>query len=147
MSDVMSDVKPPAKKRIRPPRKSIRRGNVKPKDDRAHKPTPDLRIQVEAYATVGVPIKMIATLIGLGSENTLLKYYSEEVDLGAAKGLAKVANTLFKRATVDKDLGAAIFYLKVKGGWSERTVLQHEIGKETLEALVTGSMKRVEGPK
>ena len=144
---MMSDVKPPAKKRIRPARKSIRRGNVKPKNDGSHVPTPELRIQVEAYASVGVPIKMIATLIGLGSENTLLKYYSEEVDLGGAKGLAKVANTLFKRATVDKDLGAAIFYLKAKGGWSERSVLQHEIGKDTLEALVTGSMKRVEPPK
>ena len=140
----MSDIKLPTKK---PPRKSIRRGNVKPKNDGSHIPTPELRTQVEAYASVGVPIKMIATLIGLGSENTLIKHYSEQIDLGAAKGLAQIANTLFLRATRDKDLGAAIFYLKAKGGWSERSVLQHEIGKDTLEALVTGSMKKVEGPK
>lgn len=105
----------------------------------AHKPTPELRTKVEAYAAIGIPHRMMASLIGLGSDATLVKYYREELDRGAAQGLAQVANTLFMRATKGNDLGAAIFYLKARGGWSEKTVVEHQ-GKVTLEHLVTASL-------
>lgn len=104
-----------------------------------HAPTVESRAKVEAYASIGVPVKMIATLIGLGSDNTLRKHYGPELERGAAMGLAQVANTLFSRATKGNDLGAAIFYLKARGGWSEKTVVEHQ-GKVTLEQLVTASI-------
>lgn len=104
-----------------------------------HVPTAENRTKVEAYAAIGVPVKMIATLIGLGSDNTLRKHYGPELEKGAAQGLAQVANTLFMRATKNNDLGAAIFYLKARGGWSEKTVVEHQ-GKVTLEQLVTASI-------
>lgn len=104
-----------------------------------HVPTAELRTKVEAFASVGIPLRMIAKLIGLGSENTLIKHYDHELELGEAKGLAQVANTLFKRATSGNDLGAAIFYLKAKGGWSEKQTVVHEGGDRPITFnIITG---------
>lgn len=86
----------------------------------AHIPTDETRAQVEAYARVGVPQKMIATLIGLGSDNTLKRHYADELARGEAMAVAEVANTLYTRATSGNDLAAAIFFLKARAGWSEK---------------------------
>lgn len=113
-------------------------GDPRIHSQKAHEPTPELRIKVEAYAAIGVPQIQIAILIGV-SEPTLKKYYQDDLDHGAAQGVAKVANTLFTRATTGKDLGAAIFYLKAKAGWSEKQTVVHEGGDKPITLnIITG---------
>ena len=85
-----------------------------------HTPTTDSRTEVEAYARVGVPHEMIATLIGIGSVNTLKKYYADELARGEASATAEVAKTLYLRATSGKDIAATIFWMKARAGWSEK---------------------------
>jgi len=82
-----------------------------------HEPTHDLRTQIKAYATVGVPHHDIAVLVGLTTK-TLLKYYRVELDAGKARGNATVARRLFAQAT-SGNLGAMIFWLKAQAGWRE----------------------------
>ncbi len=91
----------------------------------SHKPTAKLRAEVEAYATVGVPHKMIAALINT-SDNTLLKHYARELEVGKAKATAQVAKTLFQLATVGKNLGAMIFWLKAQAGWREVQTIEFD---------------------
>lgn len=88
---------------------------------------PDARTarQVEAMAGYGVPLANIAKVVGI-SENTMRKYYLDEIELGATKANAKVSESLFRKATGDgpQSVTAAIFWSKVRCGWRE--VQRHE---------------------
>jgi hypothetical protein len=56
------------------------------------------------------------------------KHYRHELDLGAIKATAKVAEFLFRKATTEgpQCVTAAIFWMKTRGGWRE-TPQSHEI--------------------
>ena len=71
-------------------------------------------------AGFGIPALDIARVIGIG-ENSLCKYYRDELDLGHVKANTKVAQNLFKIATGTgrEAVTASIFWLKVRAGWSE----------------------------
>jgi hypothetical protein len=90
---------------------------------RAHKPDAFLRRQVEAMAAYGVPEVDIARVIGIDAK-TLRKHYRDELDTGAVKATAKVAEFLYRKATTDgpQAVTAAIFWLKTRGGWKETSV-------------------------
>lgn len=60
----------------------------------------------------------ICKVLGV-SENTLRKYYKQELDVGLAESCANVANTLLQKA-LNGDTTAAIFFLKARAKWSER---------------------------
>ena len=79
--------------------------------------------QVEAMAGYGIPLAKIAKVVGL-SENTMRKYYLDEIDLGATKANAKVIESLFRKATGDGQgaVAAAIFWAKTRCGWKETMV-------------------------
>lgn len=85
-----------------------------------HAPTPASRKQVEAMASYGIPFADIAKVIGI-SEPTLRIHYREELDTGATKANAMVAQSLFKRAISDgqQSVTAAIFWLKTRARWKE----------------------------
>jgi hypothetical protein len=109
-----------------------------------HEPTAESRQSVKLYAGIGLPHKMIATLLGLGSDNTLRKHYAAELDVGEAEATAKVARCLFLRAVGNDgkggDLGAMIFWLKARAGWREKHVLDDETVRDSLADMVNASM-------
>ena len=95
---------------------------------KAHKPDPILRRQVEAMAGYGVPEHAISRVLAIDPK-TLRKHYRDELDVGAVKATAKVAESLFRKATSDgsQSVTAAIFWLKTRGGWRE-TPQDHNVG-------------------
>jgi hypothetical protein len=86
----------------------------------AHRPDDRGRRQVEALAAYGVPEFDIARVVGIDPK-TLRKHYRDELDLGATKATAKVAEFLFRKATTEgpQCVTAAIFWMKTRGGWRE----------------------------
>lgn len=94
---------------------------------RAHLPDERGRRQVEALAAYGVPELDIARVVGIDPK-TLRKHYRDELDLGATKATAKVAEFLFRKATTEghQCVTAAIFWMKTRGGWRE-AAQSHEV--------------------
>lgn len=92
-----------------------------------HAPDTTSRRQVEAMAAYGVPEADIARVIGIDPK-TLRRHYRDELDLGATKATAKVAEFLFRKATTEghQCVTAAIFWMKTRGGWRE-TPQAHEV--------------------
>jgi hypothetical protein len=88
-----------------------------------HSPTDEARRQVEAMAGYGVPQEDIALVIGVDAK-TLRLHYRAELDTGAIKANAQVAQTLFKQATTG-NTAAAIFWLKARAGWREKHEVEH----------------------
>jgi hypothetical protein len=95
-----------------------------------HEPTDKIRSQVEALVGYGIPAVEIAMMVGI-SDETLRKYYREEIDTGTAKANAKVAQSLYQKATGDgaSAVTAAIFWLKTRAGWKE-TIVNENVGKD-----------------
>lgn len=93
----------------------------------SHLPDERGRRQVEALAAYGVPEADIARVVGVDPK-TLRKHYRDELDLGATKATAKVAEFLFRKATTEgpQCVTAAIFWMKTRGGWRE-TPQAHEV--------------------
>ena len=86
----------------------------------AHRPDPVTRRQVEAMAAYGIPEADIAKGVAIDPK-TLRKHYRTELDTGAIKATAKVAEFLFRKATTEgpQCVTAAIFWMKTRGGWRE----------------------------
>ena len=59
-----------------------------------HRPTEETRRTVETSAAALFSHAAIAPLVGLGSVNTLRKYYAEQLALGRAKACLKVSEKL-----------------------------------------------------
>jgi hypothetical protein len=92
-----------------------------------HEPTDKTRAEVAALISYGVPVKQVASYIGI-DDKTLSKYYREIMDEAMAKAHAKVGRFLFQGASGDliKDgashadcLRAAMFYAKTQMGFKE----------------------------
>lgn len=134
---------------------------------KSHEPTERDRQQVTLMAGIGLTHDQIAKVIGV-SDETLRKYYSEELEVAASKMTAKVAQNLYSIAT-NKGAGsvtAAIFWMKARGGWREterrevtgadggpiQQVLTHtldvsELDVEELEALEKALLATMGGTK
>lgn len=78
-------------------------------------------------ASIGLPVKMIAKLLGISS-TTLYKNYQDELELGKSKACAEVAQQLFNLATNWNGKGdvphavqfqAAKYWATTQMGWSE----------------------------
>jgi len=85
-----------------------------------HQPDDKSRKQVLLMAGIGLTHDQIAKVM-LVSDETLRKYYANELETGAAKMSAAVAQNLYNIAT-SKDSGAvaaAIFWMKTRAGWRE----------------------------
>lgn len=85
-----------------------------------HQPDDKSRTLVESLSGLGIVQDDIARLVGI-SANTLREHYRAELDLGAVKANAKVAQNLFAIACkpTREGLDAAKFWLRVRAGWSE----------------------------
>lgn len=100
--------------------------------------------QVEAMAGFGIPLANVAKVVGV-SENTMRKYYPDEIALGATKANAKVIESLFRKATGERQgaVAAAIFWVKARCGWRETNVqeVSHTImTKEQRDAVVAAAL-------
>jgi hypothetical protein len=83
-----------------------------------HKPTEDMRRQVESASGLGLPHDQICALIDI-SDETLRKYYKSELGLGKAKASAQIAKTLFNKAIQGQDVTAMIWWTKAQMRWAE----------------------------
>lgn len=92
-----------------------KRGRGRP----SYQPTDETGRQIEMLAGIGVPEEMMARMVGV-DKKTLLKYYRDQIDSGAAKATTKVAKRLFDIAMSDSKeaLTACIFWLKCRARWS-----------------------------
>jgi hypothetical protein len=102
----------------------------------AHNPDPPGRRQVEAMTGYGVPETDIAKVLDIDPK-TLRKHYRKELDTGAIKATARVAEFLYKKATTEgpQCVTAAIFWLKTRGAWKETSV--QEIAGEPQRMVLT----------
>lgn len=98
-----------------------------------HQPTDENRAAVKALAAFGTPATDIARHIGI-NQDTLRKYYRDELDLGSIEANAKVGQYLFKAASgaAIKDgathadcIRSAMFWAKTRMGWREVSVHEH----------------------
>ncbi len=111
-----------------------------------HVPTKETQDLVESLSGFGIPQDEIAKLVGIDPK-TLRLHYAEQIELGAIKATAKVAQNLFNMATKPnrEGLQAAIFWLRVRAHWSEytpRPPVAEPLGKKAtaeMEALTAGS--------
>jgi hypothetical protein len=88
-----------------------------------HKPTDDMRRQVEQASGLGLPHDQICALISI-SDETLRKYYGPELGMGKAKASAQIAKTLFNKAVQGNDTTAMIWWTKAQMRWSETNTTQ-----------------------
>lgn len=87
----------------------------------AFSPTPEQRKTVEAMAAYGVPHEQIGVVVGI-SAVTLRKYFESELETGAIRANAKVAETCYRMATSGDNPAATFFWLKTRAGWKETHV-------------------------
>jgi len=85
-----------------------------------HEPTDKDRKQVSLMAGIGLTHDQISRIVGI-SDETLRKYYPEELSTSASKMNAQVAQNLFSMATSKSagSVASAIFWMKTRGGWRE----------------------------
>ena len=91
-----------------------------------HTPTDESRRKVRFMVAIGILIPSVAAEIGVG-EDTLRKYYPEEILHGRSSLIAEVAGKLVTTALTGegKDaLLAQMFFLKTQGGWRETDAQQ-----------------------
>lgn len=81
-------------------------------------PSEQQRRMVESLAGCGIRQDAIARMMQIDAK-TLRKHFREELDCGADKANAQVANTAYKMATSGKVPAATIFWLKTRNGWRE----------------------------
>jgi len=84
-------------------------------------PTQDERRKVEHYCSIGYTQAQIAALMGC-SDETLRKYYREELTNGALKVNAQIGGKLFQKA-MGGDTASLIFWAKTRMGWRETSAI------------------------
>lgn len=99
-----------------------------------HKPTEETRKLVESLSGCGLPHEQIGCLVAEGiTPDTLVKYYSKELDAGKAKASAKIGRTLFQKATEDRDTTALIWWTKTQMRWKGVEGVEHSGAVEVTE--------------
>ena len=81
-----------------------------------YEPNDRLRAEVSALRSFGHTHKEIASHLGI-CDDTMIKYYKDELDNAVLRANARVANKLYRRATESDDLQAQIFWLKTRARW------------------------------
>ena len=94
--------------------------------------------EVYKLSVVGTRYEDIALVLGI-SNDSLKKYYKDELQKGRIEANAAVAGTLYEKAK-QGDTPSMIFWLKTRGQWSEKntTELTGEGGAPINIKVVTG---------
>jgi len=99
-----------------------------------HKPTKENRELVRRYSALGVTYEDIALKLKI-NDDTLKKYYQEELNDGRIDANAVIAGTLFNQAKKG-NTAAAIFWLKTRARWKE-TQVNEVSGKDGGDISIT----------
>jgi len=108
-----------------------------------HKPTEETRAQVFALSSFGITQEHIGSFVGL-SDDTLRKFYREELDKASIDRNAEVAAFVFRSAngsTISEGasysdcLKAAMFWLKTRARWSENPAPEADASAALSDAL------------
>ena len=93
---------------------------TEPVEDLGHLPAPS---QIEAMAGYGLSAAEIARVFQVDVE-LLKSAHSQELEAGAIKANARVAESLYRKAIGDgrESVTAAIFWLKTRARWKETSV-------------------------
>jgi hypothetical protein len=96
-----------------------------------HEPTAKDRKQVMVMAGIGLTHDQIGKVLGI-SDETLRKYYSQELDTAESLMNAQVAQNLSSIATSKQNgsVAAAIFWMKTRAGWRETIKAEVEVKNE-----------------
>lgn len=70
-----------------------------------------------------IPQKYIANDMGI-SVDSLVKYYSEDLDSGKSEGAVLAYKTLFKKAVIDGDRVLLMFFCKTQLGMKETSEIE-----------------------
>jgi hypothetical protein len=115
-------------------------------------PTDEQRRTVEEMVSYGIPQVDIARVVGI-DDDTLRKYFREEIDTGAARSNARVAAFLFEQATGQRGEGSAavtsaIFCSKTRMRWKESVVNEHAgkigVGQATPEERAAAAVRLID---
>lgn len=79
------------------------------------------RAVVRAMAGYGVPQHDIAKVLHI-HDDTLRKYYHQELATAETETSAQVAHSLFLNATQHNNVAAQIFWLKTRARWKETPI-------------------------
>lgn len=91
-------------------------------------PTPQELLDIEKYASEGVPREIIANILGI-SPNTLNKHCGELLDRFQDKVKAEFMGALYKLGVKELVPSAIFFYLKTRCGFRETGDLTGESAK------------------
>jgi hypothetical protein len=96
----------------------------------AFEPAQEQRTLVESLVAYGIPYLEICRLVinprtkrPINTE-TLMKHFRDELDVGATKANAKVAESLYTQALAG-NMTAAIWWTKTRMGWKETIRSEH----------------------
>ena len=81
------------------------------------------RFQIQTLAGLGLTIQNIADVLGF-ARMTMIAYCQDDIDIGRANAIHKVAKTLYKMATDGEHPNETKFYLKAQAGWKEATQVE-----------------------
>lgn len=85
--------------------------------------TEHLSKEVKMLASVGCRQEDIARVLEI-TPKTLRKHFRQELDTGAIRANAEVAQTMYRMATSGTNTSASIFWLKVRCGWRENAPVE-----------------------
>lgn len=113
---------------------------------RAYEPDEKSRKQIAVMAGIGLTHDQIAKIMGV-SDETLRKYYRDELDTGEARMNAAVAQNLYSIATSKGQgaVAAAIFWMKTRANWRE--VNRTEVSGPEGSAIKTESVMSIDTTK
>lgn len=106
----------------------------------AHQPSDKIRAEIVALRSYGVPIKEVASYIGI-DDKTMYKYYRAELEQSAMKANANVGKFLYQAAsgqalttgaTYSDCVRAAMFWAKTRMGWKETNVQEVKMADEPI---------------
>lgn len=108
-----------------------------------HNATDELRSQVFALSSFGVPQDEISRFLNI-TDDTLRKYYRSELDRASVDRNAQVAGFLYRSASGDTlaegasysdCLKAAMFWLKTRAQWRETTHIDQTSSDGTMSPV------------
>ena len=108
-----------------PRRERARSVKVEIENGKAYVPTKLDRETAQTLAAAGLDAKQIAVVMGIGSDNTIRKYFGDEILKGKLLAGAKCVQSLFTQATKQSNTTAGIWLTKNLLGWTDR---EHRTG-------------------
>jgi hypothetical protein len=93
----------------------------------AHEPTRRSRRLIKRMVSAGLTVKSIAQVVEL-SEDTLTKYYRQELDTGLDESIALAERSLYRRG-LKGDTTALIFWLKARAQWRDRDAMNVQVAQ------------------